>query len=87
MTPDGNDPSARPNLAVRYGSTVEHNGRRFVITHILDFDAVLAEDAETGERQQLPVAELLPASSVVSKRRLQTVLLRRDAGAMILQIR
>jgi putative transposase len=66
MTPDGNDPSVGQSLAVRYGSTVEHNGLRFVVTHILGFDAVLAEDAETGERQQLPVAELLPASAVVT---------------------
>jgi len=50
----------RPGLAIDRGSDVAAHGRRFVITHVLDLDAVMAQDTDTGLSERLAIADLHP---------------------------
>src|SRR5882672_12422126 len=43
------------------GAKVETNGRRFVITNLLDLEAVLAKDTESGRPERLFIKDLTPA--------------------------
>ncbi len=47
-------------MMIERGSEVTANGRRFVITHVLDLDAVMARDPATGLSERLLIADLLP---------------------------
>jgi hypothetical protein len=42
------------------GAKVEANGRRFLITHLLDLEAVLAKDEESGRAERLFIKDLTP---------------------------
>ncbi len=42
------------------GNEVRVGDRRFVITHVLGFDAVMAQDMATGRPERLAVADLRP---------------------------
>jgi hypothetical protein len=42
------------------GTKVEGNGRRFLITHFLDLEAVLAKDEEAGRAERLFIKDLGP---------------------------
>lgn len=53
----------RPGLAIERGSDVAAHGRRFVITHVLDLDAVMAQDMDTGLSERLAIADLRPVES------------------------
>jgi putative transposase len=44
-------------------SKVEANGQAYRITHILDFEAVLAQNIETGRVERLFIKDLLPATN------------------------
>ena len=48
------------SLSIDRGSEVEANGKRYVITHVLTFDSVMAQDTETGQQQRLKIADLKP---------------------------
>ncbi|MHB1550468.1 MAG: transposase [Vulcanimicrobiaceae bacterium] len=50
-------------LAIERGSEVVAKGRRFVITHVLDLDAVMAQDPATGLSERLLIEDLRPADS------------------------
>lgn len=58
--------SAAPSFAVQPGTEVLVGQRRGTVTHVLDFDAVLVRDAETGQVNQVALAELHPASAAAA---------------------
>jgi putative transposase len=45
-------------IPIQRGQAVVAKGRRFVITHVLDFEAVIAQDPETGQQERLSISEL-----------------------------
>ncbi len=47
-------------IVIERGRDVVAHGRRYVITHVLDFDAVMAQDPETGQHERLAIPELEP---------------------------
>ncbi len=47
-------------IAIERGRDVRAHGRRYVITHVLDLDAVMAQDMDTGRIERLPIADLRP---------------------------
>lgn len=53
-------------LAIERGVEVESRGSRFVITHVLDFDAVMAQELATGRMERLPIADLKVPSATKS---------------------
>ncbi len=48
-------------MTIAPGARVEAGGRRFQITHLLDLEAVLAKDEETGRAARLFIKDLSPA--------------------------
>jgi putative transposase len=44
------------------GATVERGGQRYVITHLLDLEAVLAQEEGTGRAERLYIKDLAPPS-------------------------
>lgn len=48
----------RSGLAIERGSDVAAHGRRFVITHVLDLDSVVAQEIDTGLSKRLLIADL-----------------------------
>ncbi|MGH8075715.1 MAG: Mu transposase C-terminal domain-containing protein [Lysobacter sp.] len=55
--------TAPSTFAVQPGTEVLVGQRRKTVTHVLDFNAVLARDAETGHVSQVAIAELEPIVS------------------------
>ncbi len=57
-------------LTLLQGGSVYHKGRNYFVTHILDLESILGRDADTGEIQRLPIAELAgaPPSDTAPKR-------------------
>lgn len=51
------------SLPIKHGAEVECDGRRFVIRQVLGFDAVVAQDSETGELERLAIADLRKITS------------------------
>jgi putative transposase len=50
------------SLFINYveGAAVRYDGRRYVITHLLDLECVLAKDAESGKSERLYIRDLTP---------------------------
>lgn len=50
------------SLFINYveGAAVNYDGRRYVITHLLDLESVLAKDEETGKTEHLYIKDLTP---------------------------
>ena len=48
------------SLFINYieGAAVKYDGRRYVITHLLDLESVLAKDEETGKTEHLYIKDL-----------------------------
>ena len=51
-------PGVKRGLSIERGSEVEREGQRFVITHVLDLDSVMAQDTATGKIERLLIAQL-----------------------------
>lgn len=55
----------RRGIAIERGSEVEVEGRRLVITHVIDLDYVMAQDCQTGKIERVTVAQLrAPTQSI-----------------------
>jgi putative transposase len=48
-------------MTIAPGTRVERNGKQFVITNLLDLEAVLAKDTESGRPERLFIKDLTPA--------------------------
>jgi putative transposase len=48
-------------VTIAPGAKVESGGRRYEITHLLDLEAVLAKDEETGRTERLLIKDITPA--------------------------
>lgn len=55
--------TAPSTFTVQPGIEVLVGQRRGIVTHVLDFDAVLVRDAGTGQVSQVAIAKLVPAAS------------------------
>jgi|ERR1051325_2586959 putative transposase len=42
------------------GTPVKYDGKRYVITHLLDLESILAKDEETGKTERLYIKDLTP---------------------------
>jgi putative transposase len=49
-------------VTIAPGAKVESGGRRYEITHLLDLEAVLAKDEETGRTERLLIKDITPAA-------------------------
>lgn len=49
-------------VTISPGAKVESGGRRYEITHLLDLEAVLAKDEETGRTERLLIKDITPAA-------------------------
>lgn len=49
---------SQAGLAIERGSDVVAHDRRFVITHVLDLETVMAQDTDTGLSERLAIADL-----------------------------
>ena len=49
------------SLEVRPGVLVECEGKRYALTQVLDLEAVLAKDQESGKTARLSIKDLVPA--------------------------
>lgn len=47
-------------FSIKPAEVVGHDGRNYIITHVLDLESVLAKDTETGDTQRLHIQELTP---------------------------
>ncbi len=55
--------TAPSTFTVQPGTEVLVGQRRGIVTHVLDFDAVLFREAGTGQVSQVAIAKLVPAAS------------------------
>ena len=53
-------------LGLASGAAIASGGRRYVITHILSLEAVLAKDQETGQSVELKLGDIVPSQPSVS---------------------
>ncbi len=55
-------------LAIERGSEVEVDGKRHVITHVLDLDFVMAQDCATGKVERVAISQLrVPSAEMVAE--------------------
>ena len=50
------------------GAAIASDGRRYVITHILSLEAILAKDQETGRSVELQLCDIAPPQSCVPQK-------------------
>jgi putative transposase len=55
-------------LGLAPGTPIGSDGRRYVITHILSLEAVLAKDQETGRSVELKLSDIAPPQSFVRQK-------------------
>lgn len=55
-------------LGLAPGAAIASDGRRYVITHILSLEAILAKDQETGKSVELKLCDITPPQPSVSQK-------------------